>query len=92
VVSLVESIPYPCVLHLATDPKDTEDRNYLHSCLVLGPDETGDIIVWEKEGYEYPYQLTSLSHLYACYTDERYKCFGGVRSLRTRDHNDSKLE
>lgn len=44
-----------------------------HSCLILGHDNNGKIVVWEKRGVSGPYNITSLEEVY-----NRYKKYDGV--------------
>lgn len=39
----------------------------LHSAVLLGKDDSGTYILWEKKGVSIPYQLTTLTKIYADY-------------------------
>lgn len=44
-------------------------RRLEHTTVLLGKNEGGNWIAWEKSGWHMPYQLTELSHLYTAYKD-----------------------
>jgi hypothetical protein len=76
----VKFIGFPSVVHVNLDSDNVrgEDSQY-HSFLVLGHDKNKNIIIWDKEGYGYPYRVTTLAQVYSEYDDFEY---WGVRKLR----------
>ncbi len=47
--------------------KRTSISEHTHTCVALGKDSEGTIIVWEKRGYHLPYHLCPLNEVYARY-------------------------
>lgn len=87
----IEEFGFPCVLHIR-GPFNGYYGGLAHSSLVLGHDNKGNIILWEKESYEvkYPYQITTLDQIYDTYGDMFYY---GLRKLRNvvKDLPESKI-
>lgn len=54
----------------------------LHNALLLGRDQEGNVVVWEKIGFSKPYRLTTLKQIFAEYGPGLN---WGVRPLRTGD-------
>jgi hypothetical protein len=80
---LVEGYNFPCVVHVGTEcgnPGRVEKME--HSCLVFGHGPTGDIIIWEKQGFSYPYRVTTLAVVYGFYGSGM---FWGVRMLKSSE-------
>lgn len=71
---------FPSVVHINSEPENLtgEDSQY-HSFLALGYDQAKNIVVWEKEGFCYPYRITTLKQVYGEYKNFEY---WGVRKLR----------
>jgi hypothetical protein len=57
----LESVEMPAVLHVLADGVP------YHSAILLGKDDTGEYILWEKKGFSIPYQLTTLKDVYSTY-------------------------
>lgn len=77
----IEEFGFPCVLHIGRSSSDDAQAKE-HSSLVLGHDNAGNIVLWEKESYEaiHPYQITHLNNIYDTYGNIRYY---GLRKLRS---------
>lgn len=58
VAAHIESGGYPSIgiIH--------RDGRAIHSFVALGKDARGDVMVWEKEGYAFPYRLLPLRQVY----------------------------
>jgi hypothetical protein len=70
----VESTGFPCVILFAsTDPtridvvKESPVHSLMHSCLALGRDKSGNIIVWEKMSLGGRYGLLPLREVHNAY-------------------------
>jgi len=76
----IEYYGFPSVVHVneASDNLEGEDSQY-HSFLALGHNEDGEIVVWHKEGFRYPYKVTTLHSVYEVYGPSY---FWGVRKLK----------
>lgn len=71
---------FPTVVHVNSDSDNLiGEVSQYHSFLVLGYDQEKNIVVWEKEGFSYPYRITTLKQVYVEYNNFRY---WGVRKLR----------
>lgn len=88
VESRVLDVGFPCVVHIGNPDIDyyanVEDR-MVHTCVALGKDDQGQIIVWEKMNYGLPYRTTTLSDVFNSYTKlktVRYKW--GIRPLNLK--------
>lgn len=53
----------PAVLHVLGNTNNP----VLHSAIILGRDDSGTFVVWEKKGVSIPYQLTTLEQIYKDY-------------------------
>lgn len=96
VEKLVTDAGFPCVIHVGSKDPMTIDPNYeaawagvQHTCLALGRDKQGNIIVWEKDGSG-PYSLTPLKVVYALHQNTTHredepapKTFWAARPLRS---------
>jgi hypothetical protein len=74
-VALVEkSDSPPLVIEIWYDePNPNKSGSYpYHTTLLLGQDSQGEFVVWEKSGFNMPFQLTSLEQIYNSYS----KCRG----------------
>lgn len=76
----LESTQFPAVTHVSLEPANIkgEDPVY-HSFLSLGHDSNHDIVVWDKEGFGFPYRVTTLKTIYDEYCSFSY---WGIRKLR----------
>jgi hypothetical protein len=76
----VKASGYPSVVHIMFADLGSKygEYNTNHSCLALGEDKDGNIIIWEKNGFQYPFNIKALNEVY-----EYYKMFRiwGVRPL-----------
>jgi len=73
----------PVVLHI-NDYADSfnEGMGTIHSCLILGKDKEGNLLVWEKEGDGLPYKISRLESVYEAYKTREY---WGLRKLRSKE-------
>lgn len=60
----LEAVEMPAVLHILVGGVP------YHSAILLGADETGEYILWEKKGFSIPYQLTTLTEIYHTYASQ----------------------
>ena len=62
---------------------DIESKNYrgVHAAVVLGYDELGNVLVWEKIDIDMPYKISKLTEL----LDRHPHCYWGVRSFREKE-------
>lgn len=76
----IEYYGFPSVVHVNEDSDnfEGEDSQY-HSFLALGHNEDGEIVVWHKEGFRYPYKVTTLRSVFEDYGPS---FFWGVRKLK----------
>ena len=82
---------YPCVVHLKSPPYGNSKGYVAHSFLVLGKDDKGDIVVWEKNAPRKKYQVESLKVTFEANkgwnwreTQEKPMIYG-IRKLRDDD-------
>jgi len=61
-IALVDS-EMPVVLHVLGSQVPV-----LHSAIILGKDNGGTFILWEKKGFSLPYQLTTLENVFQDYS------------------------
>lgn len=80
--ALIRTVGYPAVVHITRDPLLTLLQ--AHTFLVLGEDERGALIVWEKESEDRPFRLTTLEGNYRLYTAEGKAYYWGARRLGAR--------
>jgi len=77
--ALILESGFPSIVHISDDKNNFNDGwHQKHSFLALGKNEDGDIVLWEKEGFNLPFHITTLSQIYKDY------CFGhywGTRKL-----------
>lgn len=77
---VLEFFDYPSVVHIGCElGKERGEMTKQHTFLALGPNQKGDIIIWEKTKVRLPYRVTTLSQVYEDYSDSH--CWG-VRKLR----------
>ncbi len=79
-IKLLESFGFPCVVHLQRRLSNIGLPKPSHTFLALGHDPTGEIIVWEKEGFSLPFRITNLTVELDEYQQEKH---WGIRKLRT---------
>lgn len=85
--NIAATVTYPSILHTGPNPKPVSPEKFAgHSCFVLGPNDNGDILVWEKKGYGLPYQLSTLEAVYKKYTKDFTGYHWGFRKLRSKDY------
>lgn len=70
----IETKELPLVLQV----RQASYKYPMHSALILGKDQNGRWMVWEKYGYGLPYQLVELKSLLSTYTYGEW----GVQSLK----------
>lgn len=58
----LQGVEMPVVLHIVV-----RGIPY-HSAILLGQDDAGEYILWEKKGFSIPYQLTTLKEVFNTYT------------------------
>ncbi len=75
----LENFGFPSVLFA----KYIHDQAVDHTCLVLGHNSHGDIIVWEKEDAQRPYQTATLDEVFTRYAGDAYSW--GFRALRNAE-------
>lgn len=81
----IEFCGFPCVVHVNDDSNNNKgEETQYHSFLALGHNDSGEIVVWHKEGFDYPYQVTTVSEVFDQY-GPRYHW--GVRKLRSTNQN-----
>lgn len=78
----ISNFDFPCVVHVNLEPNNQDKYVARHSFLVLGRDNEDTLVVWDKQGYRYPYRVTTLDKVYQEYKDDR---FWGIRKLRSGD-------
>lgn len=99
VEAFVESAGFPCVVLLAAedptklDPTIEPPMHVMrHSCVALGRDASGEIIIWEKQNISRPYRLIPLRQVYDEYKlhnkpdpniEGRPRLMWGTRPLKT---------
>lgn len=73
-VDLVEkSEKPPLVVDIwANEPNNNDPFSRVHTTLLLGENSNGELMVWEKAGFNMPFQVTSLEQIYHAYS----KCRG----------------
>lgn len=71
IMEQIKSDSYPIILHIAqekpTGNHDVDVFNMPHSCVVLGPDHSGEVLVWEKAGNGLPFHILTLREVIALY-------------------------
>jgi len=78
--SKIENFGFPCVVITSLEGGNENGENTKeHSFLALGRYK-GNIIVWEKTGFDYPYRVTTLKEEHSKYGRGH---FWGLRKLRT---------
>jgi len=50
-----------------SEPKEDEPLEHAHTTLILGQNNDGEYVVWEKAGFSLPFQLTTLKQVYDAY-------------------------
>lgn len=86
---LLKDKGFPLVLHISDTPKGGSAHMY-HSCLILGHDDGGKIVIWEKNGMGGSYQITTLEKVYKKY--ENYGgIYWGVRKLHVAQDEQEKV-
>lgn len=72
---------FPSIVQIANDGLG---QDVLHSCIAIDetPDGT-DILIWEKQGYYYPFRVTTLKTVFDWYTCDGHESFWAVRPLQT---------
>lgn len=90
-IDLLKKQGFPCVVHISLSDKGLNDSSQSHTFLALGPDRSGEIIIWDKQGYNCPYRVITLSEL----TETEYPChykslYWGIRDLKSKHHSQSR--
>ncbi len=68
VILALEQDNFPLVVQIWEGRKEENNlTNLLHSMLLLGKDDRGEYIVWEKSGWHMPFRLVSLKEVYESY-------------------------
>lgn len=63
----------PCVVEVWYDQPGHKTSIHLHTSLILGRNQSNELICWEKAGYSSPFQLLSLKQVYNAYVDDEVK-------------------
>ncbi len=69
VEKIIENTGFPCVIHIMHhEPVNyNESYNAFHSCLALGLNEEGKVMIWEKKGNQLPFRVVTLDEVYTKY-------------------------
>ena len=71
---------FPAVVHVNSEQNNTAgESTQVHSFLALGYGPEQSIMVWEKNGFSFPYRVVNLEVVYEEYQSFRY---WGLRKLR----------
>lgn len=76
---------FPCLIHIGNPDADYFEKavdRIAHTCLALGKDSNGQVIIWEKVNEGLPYRLITLKDVYDFYSENNFNYKWGVRSLK----------
>lgn len=77
---MINYFGFPTVVHINSKPANfVGEESQYHSFLALGYGPTKSILVWEKNGFNFPYRVVNLEEVYEEYQSFRY---WGLRKLR----------
>ncbi len=77
---MINYFGFPTVVHINSKPANfVGEESQYHSFLALGYGPDKSILVWEKNGFSFPYRVVNLEVVYEEYQSFRY---WGLRKLR----------